>query len=270
MRYQLRKMSLKRVAQLIQERGIDFYPEVIGALESDPRGGAQRLVRLCRERLAEWNRQKDLLVRLTLHEQAAVASGARLVAGVSEVGRGPIAGPVVAATVILPPGLALPGLGEVRRLSSKRRAEVAAQIRAEAIAISTKLIQPEAADEGAVIRSIYQAMTEAVLGLPMTPDHLLVDGLHVPMVKQAQTLVVDGEEASVSIAAAQVIARVTRDEYMQEIDRQYPQYGFAAHKGYGTVEHREALRRYGPCPIHRGPIDPVEMAAVASQSEENS
>lgn len=261
-------MSLKRVAQLMQERGVDFYPEVIAALESDPRGGAGRLVRLCRERLAEWNRQQELLARLTLHEQAAIASGSSLVAGVSEVGRGPIAGPVVAAAVILPPGLSLTGLGEVRRLSFKRRSELAAQIRAHALAISTRLIQPEAADEGAVIRSIYQAMTEAVLGLPMTPDHLLVDGLHVPNVRQAQTLVVDGEEASVSIAAAQVIARVTRDEYMQEMEFKYPQYGFANHKGYGTVEHREALRRHGPCPIHRGPIDSAELAAVASQAEE--
>lgn len=258
------------MAQLVQERGIDFYPEVIAALERDPRGGAQRLVRLCRERLAEWHRQKGLLVRLTIHEQAAAESGAKLVAGVSEVGRGPIAGPVVAAAVILPPGLFLPGLGEVRRLSTKRRSELAAQIRAEARAISTRLIQPEAADEGAVIRSIYQAMTEAVLGLPSEPDHLLVDGLHVPNVRQAQTLVIDGEEASVSIAAAQVIARVTRDEYMQEMDLKYPQYGFAAHKGYGTAPHREALRRYGPCPIHRGPIESVEMAAFGSQSTERS
>lgn len=268
MRYQLRKMSLKRVAQLIQERGVDFYPEVIGVLESDPRGGAQRLVRVCRERLAEWDRQKELLVRLSLHEQAALASGARFVAGVSEVGRGPIAGPVAAAAVILPPGICLPGLGEVRRLSAKRRAELATQIRAEALAISTRLIQPEAADEGAVIRSTYQAMTEAVLGLTLAPDHLLVDGLHVPLVKQAQTLVVEGEEASISIAAAQVIARVTRDQYMQEMDLIYPQYGFAAHKGYGTVEHREAVRRYGTCPIHRGLLDPVAWAAVANQTDE--
>lgn len=258
------------MAQLVQERGIDFYPEVIKALEDDPRGGAQRLVRLCRERLAEWDRQKELLVRLTLHERAAIASGATLVAGISEVGRGPIAGPVAAAAVILPPGLSLPGLGEVRRISAKRRAELVAQIRAEAIAISTRLIQPEAADEGAVIRSIYQAMTEAVLGLTVVPDHLLVDGLHVPMVKQGQTLVVDGEEASATIAAAHVIARVTRDEYMQEMDLKYPQYGFAAHKGYGTAPHREALRRFGPCPIHRGPIDSVEMAAAATQADEHS
>lgn len=256
------------MAQLVQERGIDFYPEVIKALEDDPRGGAQRLVHLCRERLAEWDRQKELMVRLTLHEQAAITSGATLVAGVSEVGRGPIAGPVVAAAVILPPGLFVPGLGEVRRISAKRRGELAAQIRSEAIAISTRLIQPEAADEGAVIRSIYQAMTDAVLGLPMAADHLLVDGLHVPMVRQAQTLVVDGEEASASIAAAQVIARVTRDEYMQEMDRKYPQYGFAAHKGYGTAPHREALRRHGPCPIHRGPLDSAAMAAAAAQTEE--
>lgn len=257
------------MAQLIEERGVDFYPDVIAVLDGDPRGGAQRLVRLCRERLAEWERQKELLARLSLYEQSAVAAGARSVAGVSEVGRGPIAGPVAAAAVILPPGLFLPGLGEVRRLSPKRRTELATQIRAEAIAISTRLIQPEGSDEGAVIRAIYQAMTEAVLGLPQPPDHLLVDGLHVPQVRQAQTLIVDGEEASLSIAAAQVIARVARDQYMQEMDLRYPQYGFAAHKGYGTVEHREALRRFGPCAIHRGPLEPGQMVAVSTQMERN-
>jgi ribonuclease HII len=268
-RYQLKKMSLKRMAQLIQERGIDFYPEVIAILEDDPRGGAQRLVRLCRERLLEWDRQKDLFTRLTLHERSAREAGATLVAGVSEVGRGPVAGPVVAAAVILPPGLFMPGLSEVRRLSAKRRLELATQIRTEALAISTRLIQPDGADEGAVIRAIYQAMTEAVVGLPQAPDHLLVDGLHVPHVRQAQTLVVDGEEASASIAAAQVIARVTRDQYMEEMDRIYPQYGFASHKGYGTVEHREAIRRYGPSPIHRGPLDYAQMAAAGQLDEQD-
>jgi ribonuclease HII len=268
--YQLKKMSLKRMQHLMQERGVDFYPDVIAALEGDPRGGAQRLVRLCRERLAEWEHEKAAVARLYVHEQEARTAGATLVAGVSEVGRGPVAGPVVAAAVILPPGLFLPGLSDVRRLTARRRQELATLIRQEAIALQTSLIQPDGADEGSVIRAIYRAMTDTVRSLALTPDHLLVDGLHVPQVRQPQTLVVEGEEASASIAAAQVIARAVRDEYMQEMDAIYPGYGFAAHKGYGTATHRDALRRFGPSPIHRGPIETSQMVAASGQSEDQN
>lgn len=266
--YQLKKMSLKRMQHLIQERGVDFYSDVIEALEGDPRGGAQRLVRLCRERLAEWEQEKQAVARLYVHEQEARAAGALLVAGVSEVGRGPVAGPVVAAAVVLPPDLFLAGLSDVRRITARRRQELASLIRQEALAVQTCLIQPDGADEGSVIRAIYRAMTDAVRNLALAPDHLLVDGLHVPQVRQPQTLVVEGGEASASLAAAQVIARVVRDEYMQEMDAVYPGYGFAAHKGYGTAPHRDALRRFGPSPIHRGPIDLTQMVAAGGQTDD--
>jgi ribonuclease HII len=265
-RFNLKKMSLKQLQTLIQERGVECYPDVIAALEADPRGGAQRLVRLCRERLSAWERERGALSRMSELEQQVRAMGHARVAGVSEVGRGPLAGPVVAAAVILPADLFLPGLTEVRKLSPKRRVELAEAIRAEAIAFGLGIVQPDGLDEGSVIRAIYRAMVEAVMRLPLAPDYLLTDGLHLPEVKQSQTLVVGGESASVLIAAAQLLARVERDRYMTEMDRRYPEYGFAAHKGYGTAEHREALRRYGPCPLHRG-ATAFGHAAATSVSE---
>lgn len=247
----LKRMSLKRLQALMAEQGPDIYPDIIAALADDPREGAQKLVRQCRTHLEERDRRRSSLHRMYSYERQLWSMGYRNVAGVDEVGRGPLAGPVVAAAVILPGEVELPGIEEVKRLSPRRRQELYNQIRSVAMAVGVGMVQPEGIDEASVVIATYQALRKAVADLPVTPDYLLIDGVHLPGVTHPQVPVVGGDTLSCSIAAAAVVAKVVRDEYMIEMDAKYPGYGFAQHKGYGTAEHRQALERFGPCPLHR-------------------
>jgi ribonuclease HII len=249
----LKKLSLKKLQQLIHDGGPGVYAEVIRVLGSDPRGGAQKLVRQCQERLADSHKEVERVRRMFSYERQVWAMGYQLVAGIDEVGRGPLAGPVVAAAVILPTEVSLPGIDEAKRLPAKRRQDLYERIQDAAIAIGIGMVHPDGIDEANVMMATYRAMVKAVSSLPLVPDYLLIDGLHLPGVMQPQTPVVDGEGQSSSIAAASVVAKVTRDAHMIAMDDHYPGYGFAHHKGYGTSAHRVALDRYGPCPIHRRP-----------------
>jgi ribonuclease HII len=251
MRMNIKKMSLKKLQLLINDGGPETYSQVIDILGSDPRGGAQRLVRFCNTKLDEWHRERERVDRMYSYERQCWAMGYNRVAGLDEVGRGPLAGPVVAAAVILPGEVSIPGLDDVKRLSGKRRQEVYEQIKQIAVAIGVGMVHPEGIDEANVMMATYKAMIKAVADLPAAPDYLLIDALHLPNVNQPQAPIGGGDGQSISIAAASIVAKVTRDEYMIEMHEQYPQYGFANHKGYGTLEHREALERHGPCPIHR-------------------
>lgn len=244
-------MSLKKLQNLIAERGPEVYPMVIEALTGDPRGGAQRLLRLCQLRMEERTRERDRIGRMYSYERQLWSMGYKLVAGLDEVGRGPLAGPVVAAAVILPDEVILPGIDEAKRLSAKRRQELYSLIREKAVSVGVGMVQPEGIDEPSVMLATYKALIKAVGDLAVSPDYLLIDALHLPNITQPQAPVVGGDLHSCSIAAASVVAKVLRDQHMIEMDRQYPEYGFANHKGYGTSEHRQALERYGPCPIHR-------------------
>lgn len=250
-RINIKKMSLKELQVLINERGPEVYAEVIAVLGTDPRGGAQKLVRFCQARLQEYKRERDRISRMFSYERQVWAMGYSLVAGLDEVGRGPLAGPVVAAAVILPNELVLPGIEEVRRLTGKKRQDLYAQVKESALGIGVGMVHPDGIDEANVMMATYKAMVKAVQNLPVAPDYLLIDSLHLPGVTQPQAPIAAGDSQSCSIAAASLVAKVTRDDYMVEMDKLYPQYGFASHKGYGTLEHREALERYGPCPIHR-------------------
>lgn len=247
----IKKMSLKKLQNLIAERGPDVYPEVIKALGEDPRGGAQKLVKYCQARLEEWERERDRITRMYSYERQLWAMGYKLAAGLDEVGRGPLAGPVVAAAVILPGEVVLPGIDDAKRLSPRRRQELYQVIRETAVSVGVGVVHPDGIDEASVMLATYKALIKAVGDLTVQPDYLLIDALHLPNVTQPQAPVVGGDSQSCSIAAASIVAKVVRDEYMIEMDRQYPEYGFANHKGYGTAEHRAALERFGPCPIHR-------------------
>lgn len=177
--------------------------------------------------------------------------GFRWVAGVDEAGRGPLAGPVVAAAVILPEKAALLGVTDSKKLPARRREELAALIRARAVAVSVGCADPDEIDRTNILQATFSAMLRALRGLEVPPDFVLLDGpyslpLHLP-----QRGVVQGDARSLSIAAASIIAKVHRDRLMNDYHTLYPAYGFHRHKGYPTAEHREALRRFGPCPIHR-------------------
>lgn len=201
-------------------------------------------------------------------ERALYRSGVRAVAGVDEAGRGPLAGPVVAAVVILPVswwrhGLPtrLAGLNDSKQLRPVQREQYFAQLTAEpGVRYAVARVEPEEIDRLNILRATHQAMLRALRQLEPAPDHILVDGLPVPGLPGPQTALVHGDARSYSIAAASVLAKVTRDRCMVEYDRLYPAFGFARHKGYPTPEHLACLRRHGPCPIHRRSFLPVRAA----------
>ena len=172
--------------------------------------------------------------------------------GIDEAGRGPLAGPVVAAAVILPKDCEILYLNDSKKLSAARREALYGEITEKAVCYGIGMESPERIDEINILQATYEAMRQAVSALSVEPDRFLNDAVVIPGIDPArQEAIVKGDAKSVSIAAASILAKVTRDRIMVEYDRIYPQYGFAAHKGYGTRAHMEALLQYGPCPIHR-------------------
>jgi ribonuclease HII len=173
------------------------------------------------------------------------------VAGVDEVGVGCLAGPVVAAAVVFPPGSGLSGVDDSKRVPPARRVELAARIRESALACAVARVEPEEIDRLNIYHAALEAMRRAVLALTHPPEHVLVDGRNIPGIPVAQERVVGGDARCHAIAAASILAKTARDEMMVRFDTVFPGYGFASHKGYSTEEHREAIRALGPCPIHR-------------------
>jgi len=173
------------------------------------------------------------------------------VAGIDEAGRGPLAGPVVAAAVILPKDIFLPFLNDSKKVTEKRRDVLFDQIKQEALAYGIGIASNALIDDINILQATYEAMREAISKLNKTPDILLVDAVHIPGINIKQVGIVKGDAKSVNIAAASILAKVTRDRLMLEYDKIYPEYGFASNKGYGTAKHIEALKAYGACDIHR-------------------
>jgi ribonuclease HII len=186
-----------------------------------------------------------------IHEQSLQSRGIRLVAGVDEAGRGPLAGPVVAAAIILPPGITIPGVDDSKKLTAARREELFDVILAAAVASGVGIVEHDEIDRCNILQATYRAMHKAIAALSAVPEHILVDGNRFDGTGIPFTTIISGDALSQSIAAASVIAKVTRDRLLCGYDRLYPVYGFARHKGYGTAAHRAAILAHGPCPIHR-------------------
>ncbi|HEY4485593.1 MAG TPA: ribonuclease HII [Nitrospiria bacterium] len=184
-------------------------------------------------------------------EREAYERGFRSLAGLDEAGRGPLAGPVVASAVVLPSGALFPGLRDSKKLTAGQRERFYEEISREARGIGIGTVGPEVIDAINILEATRLAMKQALSALPVLPDYLLIDAMTLPDVGIAQHGLVRGDDLSQTIAAASVIAKVTRDRLMLEYDRRYPQYNFRSHKGYGTAEHLLALKEHGPCPIHR-------------------
>ena len=188
---------------------------------------------------------------LYAYEKALHEEGISVICGIDEAGRGPLAGPVCAAACILPAGLELPGLNDSKKLSEKRREALYVQITAQAVAWAVCLVDEKTIDEINILQATYRAMRGAVEQLPVRPDLCLVDGNRDPGLSLPTKTVVGGDAACASVAAASILAKVTRDRLMVQLDAQYPGYGFAVHKGYGTKAHYAAVAALGLCPIHR-------------------
>lgn len=188
---------------------------------------------------------------LLAFEKQVRSAGYHSIAGVDEAGRGPLAGPVVAAAVILPEGLLLPGVNDSKKLSGANRERLFDIIMQQALSVGTGFGSHELVDRINILQATRHAMLEAVSKLTPQPDYILIDGITTIASLLPQKTIKKGDSLSLSIAAASIIAKVTRDRLMVEMDAQYPGYGFAGHKGYGSASHLEAIRRFGPCPIHR-------------------
>ena len=173
------------------------------------------------------------------------------ICGIDEAGRGPLCGPVVAAAVILPDEYNILYINDSKKLSDTKREEVYKEIDKYAVAYGVGIVSPERIDEINILQATYEAMRTAIHKLSVTPDILLNDAVTIPMVDIKQVPIIKGDAKSQSIAAASIVAKVTRDHLMEEYDKLYPEYGFAKHKGYGTAAHIKAIKEYGPCPIHR-------------------
>ena len=214
--------------------------EFLAACRADTRKAAARLVRRYEKAQAEHER----LLKLYAYEHAAWARGHEIVAGVD-------------AAVILPHDLCLPKLNDSKKISAKVREELFDEIQEKAIAVGTALIDAQTIDRVNIYQATINGMYEAIFSLRPEPQEVLIDAVPLDRLPMPSESIIKGDAKSASIAAASIIAKVTRDRLMDEYDKVYPEYGFAQHKGYGTAQHIEALKKYGPCPIHRRSFEPV-------------
>jgi len=248
----LRQLSLGDLRRRFVDDGETPSPQLLNRLRRDPRSGARALYAALRRRQERAREERLRLAALLNFERVLWKSGVVRIAGVDEVGIGPLAGPVVAAAVVFPPGTEIAGIDDSKRLDPGRREELAIEIRGRAAGIGIGRAEVEEIDEINVYQAGLLAMRRAVEALPQPPEHVLVDAREIPGLPMPQNPFDKGDGLNFSIAAASIVAKTHRDRLMNELDRDYPQYGFARHKGYGTADHQEAIRRHGPCPLHRG------------------
>ncbi|HEX9532390.1 MAG TPA: ribonuclease HII [bacterium] len=226
-------------------------PSLLRALRRDPRRGVRHLASRLRARQDRLLRETARLADLFATEQDQRRLGFTVIAGVDEVGVAPLAGPVVAAAVILPPDVHLPELNDSKQLTPEQREELYPQIMAAARAVHVGMAGVEEIDRLNILQATRLAHRRAIMGLTVRPQMILIDGRFPADVPMPQLVVIDGDATCASIAAASVVAKVTRDRLMTTLDERYPRYGFAKHKGYGTKQHLNAIRRHGLTPLHR-------------------
>lgn len=245
----IHKMSIKEIRDLLEDGSIDAQMEECLLLDS--RQGVRRLMEQYAKRMERQRQLEEQWERMTIHEKQLQAKGYRLIAGMDEVGRGPLAGPVVAAAVILPEGFYLPGLNDSKKVPPAMRESFYEVITSQAIAYTVAFAASDVIDEINIYRATQKVMRECMDKLTIKPDICLVDGKKMTELAVEQLAIVGGDGLSISIAAASIIAKVTRDRWMAQAARDYPEYGFDQHAGYGTPDHLKAIAKYGPSPLHR-------------------
>ncbi len=247
----LKNLSIKEIRTRYLREDVPVSAHLLSALRRDEREGARQLHAALKKRYADERREQTRLDAMLNFERVLWRSGVQHIAGVDEVGVGPLAGPVIAAAVIFKPGTAIARIDDSKRLDAGARAELAAVIRREATCVGIGAASVEEIDEINVYRAGLLAMRRAVEALAVAPQHVLVDARTIPGVNAPQNPFTKGDGINFSIAAASIVAKTHRDALMEELDRAYPEYGFRQHKGYSTPEHQTAIRRFGPCPLHR-------------------
>lgn len=256
-------MTMDEVRALLQSETAD--PEAVAALAEDPRKGVQKLLAAYLRRMEREQAELARVEALYRWESECYKKGIRCVAGIDEVGRGPLAGPVTVAAVILPPHWFAKGLNDSKKVLPKQRERLSDEIRRAAMAVSIVSLSPEEIDAQNIYEATMTAMYEAVKQLPVRPEAVIVDAM--PLHFSVPTLsLVHGDAQSASVAAASIVAKVHRDHLMDEYDKIYPEYGFARNKGYGTAEHIAAIEQYGITPIHRKSFEPVRSMLVEGRA----
>lgn len=241
--------SIGEIRAFLQAAGKEGLPAFINTYGEDKRAGVIGLVEKAKKELDAYEKELARTERMKTFEKEYAAYSH--ICGIDEVGRGPLAGPVVAGAVILPKDCDILYLNDSKQLSEKKREELYNVIMEKAVSTGLGFVSPERIDEINILQATYEAMREAVAKLSPEPDLLLNDAVTIPGVAVRQVPIIKGDAKSISIAAASIIAKVTRDRLMVQYDSVYPEYGFASNKGYGAAAHIEALRKYGPAPIHR-------------------
>ena len=244
-----KQKSISQIREEFEAASAEKLPSLYQEYQEDTRTGVRNLILKYRKKEEALEKEKERTEQMKGYEKQYESWG--YVCGIDEVGRGPLAGPVVAGAVILPKDCQILYLNDSKKLTAKKREELYDVIMKEAVAVGIGYASPARIDEINILQATYEAMREAISKLPIQPDVLLNDAVKIPVVNIYQVPIIKGDAKSVSIAAASIVAKVTRDRLMEEYDAHIPEYGFASNKGYGSAQHIEALKKYGPSPIHR-------------------
>lgn len=245
-------MIQKKITEIkkeFEEAGNDELPVLFVAYAGDGRAGVAGLIGRYQKKLKALQEEKERLYHMQAYERKYGHMG--YVCGIDEAGRGPLAGPVVAGAVILPPDTGILYLNDSKQLSEQKREALFEEIQEKALAIGVGTVGPARIDEINILQATYEAMREAVEKLDISPQVLLNDAVTIPGIETLQIPIIKGDAKSLSIAAASIVAKVTRDRLMAEYDKIMPEYGFGQHKGYGSAAHIAAIKELGPSPIHR-------------------
>ncbi len=241
--------NIGEIKKILQNTKPSELQSFIEEYSNDERTGVKQIVASAVKKKEAYEKELLRLDDMMIYEQKYFDFNA--ICGIDEAGRGPLAGPVVAGAVILPKGLKILHVNDSKKLSAKQRDELYDEIMEKAVSVGIGFASHTRIDEINILQATYEAMRNAVSQLTPTPDVLLNDAVRIPELTMRQVPIIKGDARSVSIASASIIAKVTRDRMMTELAKKYPEYGFESNKGYGSAEHIEALKKYGPCEIHR-------------------
>ena len=244
------KLTLKQIQEQLQDKSNLEAIEYLLSLQSCG-SSVDKLLQKYYKLQEKHNNEIERLQNMLIYEKQAIAEGFSCIAGVDEAGRGPLAGPVVAAAVILPKGILIEGVNDSKKLSEALRESLFDIIKEKAISYGIAVIDEKCVDEINILNATKKAMTDAISQLNPAPDCILLDAVKLENISTKQVSIIKGDSLSLNIAAASILAKVTRDRLLREYDCQYPEYGFAIHKGYGTPQHISAIKKFGLCPIHR-------------------
>lgn len=243
--------SISEIKNIYSKTEIKDLPDFIESLKNDDRKGVLNIINSANKKYNAYLQELERLKNISYYENQCRQNGYKLIAGIDEVGRGPLAGPVVTASVILRENDLIEGINDSKKLSAAKRESLYDIILNRAVAYAFGVVSSEEIDSINILQATYKAMRQALSSLSIKPDFVLADAVTIPGIDIKQQGIIKGDAKSISIGAASIIAKVYRDRMMDEYAKIYPEYGFEQNKGYGSQSHIEAIKKFGPCPIHR-------------------